>query len=182
MLATFSIYITQPPSRWLPRPLDICETARTLSSHCPTSRHFCLAHFCPGLRGNNPAWNMMLDVPQASRNLKCLPACCSLWRRQSCSCGTDWQTTRGNAFSIGTNAGLCSHTCTHVQPWSCMCLYAYLMYSHPLPVASGTFNCPIVSENKLQLAVLREEWEKAEDGWSSYRITREFIILAYGLK
>ena len=49
-------------------------TLETLSLCC-----FCLHHFCPGVRGNRPfttlrlKWNMVLDVPQASRNVITCP-------------------------------------------------------------------------------------------------------------
>lgn len=83
----------------------------------PASHHFCLAHFCHGLHGNGPTWNMMLDVPRASRNLKCLPGCCSLRSRQSCSCGADNKGQSSHSPCLLPpaleTAGFRSNTCTH---------------------------------------------------------------------
>ena len=57
-------------------------------------------------------WNMMLDVRQESRNLKCLPACCSLWWRQSCFCGTKRRKTRGQCSFSPPCTAICPETKT----------------------------------------------------------------------
>lgn len=133
ILAALSIYIVWAPSWWLSWPLDIYETAQTLSSSCFSTFLFSpFLSWSPWQRSvcDRLIWNMVLDVSAGVQESQVFASLLSpptetillLW---------DWLANNKlliqplpAAFCPGTNAGD-----KHMHPRSCMSLYAYLRHT-----------------------------------------------------